>query len=155
MLTLAAAPVGALAQASWFPYSYQPTMGCGVDPASKEVVSETIWSGSAFASDSDTWSRELPGGGYEYGVFASSDHGVLIHQMRSGTTLAWVMSSSVNGTKTWTHTIKALTAGPNEVIVTVDYYLARDNAPGVLDDADIIVGRTVTITGPTGSGGGG
>lgn len=146
------------AQGAWLPDSPAPVMSAGVDPAFKQVITGTVWAGSAFTTDHDTYKRKKQEEeGYEYRVIASTAHSVSVLEVQSGTQMAFVLSSFINGTATYTHTIKALEGlAVGQVEVRVDRYLATDGTGNsFLKDGDIEVSRTVTITGPSGQGGGG
>lgn len=135
-----------------------PVMSAGCDPISKEVITGKVWTGMAFATDLDTYKRKLQDQlGYEYTEIASTAHSVTPKSVRSGTPLAWALGSFVNGAATYAHTIRALEGlGVGQVEVRVDDYIAVDSATNTfLKDGDIQFSRTVTITGPSGQGGGG
>jgi len=131
----------------WTPFSIVVQMGGSIAPASVTVAPETEFTATLTAFDSDTYRRELPGGGYEYQVFASTAHGGSLYQLNSGTSIAWGTSSYSNGTYTYTHLIRSIPF-PNEGPITkLDYYRVTDNTifTPILDTPFLTLSQIVTI----------
>lgn len=133
----------------WLPAHSASAMEGSVPLAVNEIVSDKVYVRTISATDFDSWRRTNGRGGHEETVLASRGHSVAIASLTSGTqTVGWNLTSIQDGTKTYTHLIRAIKVPAGNIYFRQDTYDFSDEAtPTIHQDRPFNVTHIVAVSG--------